>query len=107
MAKTHIKKDDQVLVIAGKDRGVVGKVLRVIPDKGRAVVEGVNMIKRHTRPNPNRQVQGGIVEREAPVHISNLMVLEPEAKVPTRISRKRLDDGKTVRVAKRTGAALD
>lgn len=107
MPKTHIKKDDQVRVIAGKDRGAEGRVLRVLPAEGRAIVEGVNKIKRHTRPNPNKQVQGGIVEREAPLHISNLMVLDPESNVPTRVGRKRQDDGKSVRFAKKTGTVLD
>ena len=74
----HVKKNDQVLVIAGRDRGARGKVLRVLPGKGRAVVERVNMIKRHTRPNPQKGVKGGILEREAPLAVDNLMVVCPE-----------------------------
>lgn len=106
MAKVKIKKNDQVLIIAGKDRGAVGKVLKVFPDTGRAIVEGVNLIKRHTRPNPNKQVQGGVVEREAPLAISNVKVLDPETKKPTRIGRRRRADGTSERYAKKSGTAL-
>lgn len=106
MSKSKIKKEDQVLVIAGKNRGVRGKVLRVMPSKGTAVVEGVNMIKRHTKPNPQRQSQGGIVEREAPISISNLMVICPETDAPTRVGRRRLEDGTVVRYAKKSNATL-
>lgn len=104
--KPRIRKDDQVLVIAGDDRGTKARVLRVLPDAGKAVVERVNMIKRHTRPNPARQIQGGILEREAPIQISNLMLLCPECSKPTRVSRRRLEDGSGVRVCKRCGAAI-
>jgi len=107
MPKVKIKKNDQVLVISGKDRGAVGRVLKVLPDKGRAIVENINMIKRHTRPNPQKQVQGGVVEREAPLHISNLKVLDPETKKPTRVGRRRSDEGKSERYAKKSGATLD
>jgi large subunit ribosomal protein L24 len=108
MSKTKIKlkKNDQVLVIAGKDRGVRGRVLRVLPATGRAVVEGVNLIKRHTKPNPQRQIQGGILEREGPIHLSNLMLICPETGKPTRVGRRRLKDGKPARVAKKSGAVL-
>ncbi len=106
MPKLHVKKNDKVLVLAGKDKGREGKVLRVIPSTGRAVVEGVNMMKRHTRPNPQQQIQGGVLEREAPIHASNLMVIDPDSGKPTRIGRKRLADGKGARVAKRSGATL-
>src|SRR5688500_3542505 len=104
--KVRIKKNDQVLVITGRDRGVRAKVLRVIPSKGTAIVERVNLIKRHTRPNPQRQIKGGILEREAPIHLSKLMVIDPESGKPTRIGRKRLEDGTGVRVAKKSGATL-
>ncbi len=107
MAKMKIKKNDQVLVVSGKDRGVVGRVLKTLPEKQRAIVEGVNMIKRHTRPNPQRQVQGGVVEREAAIHASNLKLLEPESKQPTRVGRRQRADGTTERYAKKTGAAID
>ena len=107
MGKVKIKKDDQVLVIAGKDRGQTGRVLRVLPTKGRAVVEGVNMIKRHTRPNPAKQVQGGIVEREAAIHISNLMVIDPTTKKRVRVGVQRSEDGKAHRFAKQSGSSID
>lgn len=106
MPKVKIKKNDQVLVITGRDRGARGKVLRVIPSKGTAIVERINLIKRHTRPNPQRQIKGGILEREAPIHLSKLMVIDPESGKPTRIGRKRLEDGTGVRVAKKSGATL-
>ncbi|KAB2969904.1 MAG: 50S ribosomal protein L24 [Thermoanaerobaculia bacterium] len=106
MAKTKIKKNDQVLVISGRDRGARGRVLRVIPSRGMAVVERVNLVKRHTRPNPQRGIQGGILEREAPIHLSNLMVIDPQNDKPTRVGRKRLPDGSGVRVAKKSGATL-
>ncbi|MDW7967837.1 MAG: 50S ribosomal protein L24 [Thermoanaerobaculum sp.] len=102
-----IKKGDQVLVIAGKDRGKKGKVLRVDRKHQRVVVEHVNMIKRHTRPNPRAGVQGGIVEREAPIHISNVMVISPDSGRPSRIGMKVLEDGRHVRYAKVDGAILD
>ena len=107
MGKMKIKKNDQVLVIAGKDRGVVGRVLKTLPDKQRAIVEGVNMIKRHTRPNPQKQVQGGVVDREAAIHVSNLKVLEPESKTPTRVGRRLRADGTSERYSKKNGATLD
>lgn len=104
--KAHIKKNDQVLVIAGKDRGARGKVLRVLPQEGRAIVERVNMVKHHTRPNPQKGIQGGVIEREAPIHLSNLMLICPETGNPTRIGWTRLEDGKGARVAKVSGAVL-
>ena len=104
--KVKIKKNDQVLVIAGKDRGARGRVMRVLREKNMAVVERVNLVKRHTRPNPQRGIQGGILEKEAPLHISNLMIIDPQKDKPTRIGRKRLEDGSTVRVAKKSGATL-
>ena len=106
MGKVKIKKNDQVLVITGKDRGARGKVLRVNPEKGTVVVERVNLIKRHTRQNPQRQIKGGILEREAPIHISNVMLVDPESGKPTRVGRKRLEDGTGARVAKKSGATL-
>jgi large subunit ribosomal protein L24 len=106
MAKVKIKKNDQVQILAGKDRGARGKVLRVNPEKGTVVVERVNLIKRHTRQNPQKQIKGGILEREAPIHISNVMVIDPESGKPTRIGRKRLEDGSGARVAKKSGATL-
>lgn len=111
MAKLKIKKGDLVKVIAGKDRGTEAKVLRVDQKAQKAIVEQVNLVKKHTRPNPQRQVQGGILEREALIELSNLMVICPETKKPTRVGRKvrELDGGKKkiVRVAKVSGASLD
>ncbi|MEM1202116.1 MAG: 50S ribosomal protein L24 [Acidobacteriota bacterium] len=106
MAKTKIKKGDLVLVIAGKDRGNQGKVLRVLPKEGKAIVERINMVKKHTRPNPQRQIQGGILEREAPIQLSNLKLIDPETGKPTRVGRRRLADGRGVRVAKVSGSTL-
>jgi large subunit ribosomal protein L24 len=102
-----IKKGDTVEVISGKDSGRRGRVLRVYRDRQRVVVEGVNMIKRHTRPNPQRRIQGGVVEREAAIHVSNVMVVSPDSQRPSRVGYKILDDGRKVRVAKVDGAILD
>jgi len=107
MPKVHIRKDDTVQVISGKDRGKRGRVLRVMPSASRALVEGVNMVKRHTKPIPQRNIKGGIVEKEGAIHISNLMVVDPDTDKPTRVGRKRLEDGKRVRIAKVSGAVLD
>lgn len=107
MGKMKIKKNDQVLVTSGKDRGLTGRVLKTLPEAQRAVVEGVNMIKRHTRPNPQKQVQGGVVEREAAIHVSNLKLLEPESKQPTRVGRRLRADGTAERYSKKSGVALD
>jgi large subunit ribosomal protein L24 len=106
MEKLKIRKNDQVLVTAGKNRGARGRVLRVLSSKGRAVVEHVNMIKRHTRPNPQKGIQGGILEREAPIHLANLMLICPECGEPSRVGRKRLDDGRGVRVCKSCNATF-
>jgi large subunit ribosomal protein L24 len=106
MKKTKIKKNDQVVVISGKNRGAKGKVLRVIPARDMAVVERVNLVKRHTKQNPQRGIQGGVLEREAPIRLSNLMLIDPNSGKPTRIGRKRLADGTGVRVAKKSGATL-
>lgn len=106
MQKLKVKKNDQVVVIAGKDKGARGKVLRVHPAKGGAIVERINLVKKHTKPNPQRQVQGGILEREAPIEISNLKVICPECGDPTRMGWKRLDDGRGVRVCKKCDATV-
>jgi large subunit ribosomal protein L24 len=106
MKKTRIKKNDQVVVIAGKDRGAKGRVLRVIPARSMAIVERVNLVKRHTKQNPQKGVQGGILEKEAPVHLSNLMVVDPQSGSPTRVGRVRHADGSSSRVAKKSGATL-
>ncbi|HNU82372.1 MAG: 50S ribosomal protein L24 [Acidobacteria bacterium] len=107
MSRPKIKRNDQVVVIAGKDRGARGRVLRVLPAEGKAVVERVNLMKRHTRANPQKQVQGGILEKEAPIAISNLMLICPDSGKPTRVGRQRTADGKAVRVAKRSGATFN
>ena len=106
MSKVNVKKNDQVLVTTGKDRGARGRVLRVLASEGKAIVERVNMIKRHTRPNPNKGIQGGILEREAPIQLSNLRVVCPECGKPSRLGRQRLEDGRGVRVCKNCGATF-
>ena len=102
-----IRKGDTVEVITGKDAGKRGRVLVVDPGRQRVVIEGVHMIKRHTKPNPQRRVQGGVVQREAPIHVSNVMVISPDSGRPTRVGYKILEDGRKVRVTKTDGAILD
>jgi large subunit ribosomal protein L24 len=106
MAIAHVRKGDTVMVVAGKERGKRGKVLRVIPEKGRVVVERVNMIKKHQRPTQKVR-QGGIIEREGSIHLSNVMLVDPSSDKPTRVGMKALSDGKKVRVARRSGEMLD
>ena len=103
--KLHIKKGDTVVVITGNDKGQKGRVLEVIRKTDRAIVEGVNMIKKHTKPNAETP-QGGIIEKEAPVHISNLMLVDPKTGKPTRVGRKLNDDGKLVRFSKKSGEEI-
>ena len=104
---TPIRKNDNVVVTTGKDRGKRGRVVRLVPEKNRLVVEGVNLMKRHTRPNPQKNVKGGVVEREAPLHASNVQILCPECGKPTRIGKKILDDGRKVRVCRKCEGVLD
>jgi large subunit ribosomal protein L24 len=104
---TPIRKNDNVVVTTGKDRGKRGRVLRVVPDKNRVVVEGVNMIKRHTKANPQRQIKGGLIEREAPVHASNVQMVCPECGKPTRLGRKLLEDGRKVRICRKCNEVVD
>ena len=99
--KLHIKKGDMVIVNAGDDKGKKGRVLEVIREKMRAVVEGVNIMSKHTRPN-SKQPQGGIVKKEAPVHISNLMPVCPETEKATRIGRMKNEKGKAIRFSKKS-----
>ena len=101
-----IRKGDTVQVISGNDKGRRSTVLNVFKHRDRAIVEGVNMRKHHTRP-PSRDPQGGIIEREAPIHISNIMVVCPKTDQPTRISHKQLDSGKYVRISARSGEMID
>lgn len=94
-----VKKNDSVLIISGNDRGKKGKVLKVFPKRDRIIVEGVNLIKKHTRPT-QQLPQGGIIQKEAPIHMSNVMVIAPKTNIPTRIGIKVLKDGSKVRFAK-------
>ena len=105
MAKFKIKKGDKVVVLAGRDKGKSGEVLRVVRDENRVVVQGVNMMKRHTAPRPGEP--GGIVEREAAIHISNVAHADPKSQQATRVGYRFLEDGRKVRFAKRSGEILD
>jgi large subunit ribosomal protein L24 len=104
---TPIRKNDNVLVTTGKDRGKRGRVVRVVPDKNRLIVEGVNIIKRHTKANPQRNTKGGLVEREAPLHASNVQLVCPECGKPTRIGKKILGDGRKVRICRKCEGVVD
>ena len=105
MAKLKIKKDDTVVVISGRDKGKQGKVLRVFPTEARAIVQGVHIARRHTKPRMGDP--GGIVEKEATIHISNLAHIDPQTNKPTRIGYRLLNDGRKVRVARRSGEVID
>jgi large subunit ribosomal protein L24 len=101
-----IKKDDVVFITAGKDKGRSGKVLKVFPTEERVLVEGLNMVKRHVKPSMS-DPQGGVKEKEAPIHLSNVMIRDPNTGRPTRVGFKTLADGRKVRVAKRSGVQID
>ena len=103
--KFHVKKNDLVMVIAGRDKGKSGKILSVLSKKNRVIVEKVNFIKRHTRPSA-KQRQGGIIEREGPINISNVMLICTKCNKPSRIGKKYLEDNKKVRVCKKCGEIL-
>lgn len=105
MAKLHIKKDDTVKVLAGDDKGREGRVLSIDAKKNRAIVEGVNMVSKSTKPNA-KNPQGGIVKMEAPIHISNLQVVEPKTKKATRVGFKFNDNGEKIRYSKKTGEEI-
>jgi large subunit ribosomal protein L24 len=105
-SRLRIRTDDQVVVISGKDRGKTGRVLRVDPKKERVYVEGLNIVKRHQRPTPGSTDPGGVVEKEGPIHISNVMLLDPQDNKPTRVAITR-EDGKRFRVGKKSGKRLD
>jgi len=106
MALRRLRKDDTVMVIAGRERGKTGKVLRVLPKKDRVLIERINLIKRHTKPRGVQQ-PGGIVEREAAIHISNVVPICGRCNKPTRVGSRRLDDGRAVRTCRRCGEQLD
>ena len=105
--QTPIRKNDNVVVIAGKDRGKRGRVLRLVPGKNRLIVEGVNFVKKHTRPKPGQNVKGGIVERESPFHVSNVQLVCPECGAATRIGRRLLGDGRKVRICRKCDGVVD
>ncbi|MGD8672470.1 MAG: 50S ribosomal protein L24 [Thiogranum sp.] len=102
-----IRKGDDVVVKVGKDSGKRGTVLRVLPDADKLVVENVNIVKKHTKPNPQAGVPGGIVEKEMPIHVSNVMLYNPQTKKGDRVGVKVLEDGRKVRIFKSTNEAVD
>jgi large subunit ribosomal protein L24 len=104
----RIRTDDEVIVISGKDKGKTGKVLRVDRASQRVYVEGLNMIKRHQRPTPGRpNQQVGVIEREGPIHVSNVAILDPKDNKPTRVGVRRDENGRRMRVTRRSGSELD
>ena len=105
MSKLHIKKGDTVYVNAGNDKGKTGRVLRVLVSKNRAVVEGLNMISKSAKPSA-KHPQGGIIKMEAPIHVSNLNLLDPKSGKPTRVGRRKNEEGKTVRYSKKSGEEI-
>jgi large subunit ribosomal protein L24 len=106
MGLVQIRKHDSVMVIAGRERGKTGKVLRVVPEKGALIIERVNLVKRHSKPRGPQQ-PGGIVEKEAAIHASNIMIMCDKCNAPVRIGHKQLGDGKKIRICRRCGEALD
>jgi len=104
--KCHIKKDDKVKIVTGKDMGKIGKVLKVIQKKNRILVENINIVKRHTKPGASNR-QGGIIEREAPIHWSNVMLMCSKCVTPVRIKIQRLEDGKNVRICRKCNEFID
>jgi large subunit ribosomal protein L24 len=103
-----LRTDDEVIVISGKDKGKTGKIIRVDRSKQRVYVEGINMIKRHQKPNPARpNAQVGVIEREGPVHVSNVALLDPKDRKPTRVGTRRTEEGARMRVTKRSGTEID
>jgi large subunit ribosomal protein L24 len=103
--KTHIKKGDSVMVITGESKGQKGRILEVDREKTRAIVEGVNLVSKHTKPNA-KAPQGGIVKKEAPVHISNLMLIDPASGKPTRVGKRLNEKDKLVRFSKKSGEEI-
>ena len=104
---SRVKKNDQVLVLSGRDKGKRGKVLSVFPSEKRAIVENINFVKRHTRANPQKNIKGGILEREAPVRLSALMVVCKDCQEPTKVAMKTLEGGKKARICKKCDALMD
>ena len=105
MAKLHIKKDDTVYVNSGEDRGKTGRVLQVFPAKNRAIVEGINIMTKATKPTA-KYPQGGLIKTEAPIHVSNLNLIDPKSGKPTRIGTRKDDKGRKVRFSKRSGEEI-
>ena len=105
--QTPIRRNDTVAVTSGKDNGKRGRVLKVLPERNRLIVEGVNLVKRHTRPNPQRNIKGGIVEREASLHASNVQIVCPECGKVTRVGRRILNDGRKVRICRKCEGVVD
>jgi large subunit ribosomal protein L24 len=105
--QTPIRKNDTVLVTTGKDRGKKGRVIRIVAEKNRLIVEGVNLIKRHTRPNPAKNIKGGVVQREAALHASNVQLVCPECGAQTRVGHKVLEDGRKVRICRKCDGVVD
>ena len=105
MSKLHIKKNDTVIVLAGNDKGKTGRVLKVLVDDNRAIVEGVNIVSKSTKPSA-KNPQGGIIKQEAPIHISNLNLVDPKSGKATRISIKKNEDGSKIRIAKKSGEEI-
>jgi len=105
MSAAKIKKGDQVIVLAGRDKGKKGEVFQVVPKEGRALVRGVNVVRRHQRQSAREE--GGIIAKEAPIHLSNLALQDPRDGKPTRVGFRRLDDGRKVRFAKRSGEVIE
>ena len=103
--KLKVKKGDQVIVLSGRDRGARGEILKVLPAENRVIVQGVNIAKRHTKPS--QMSQGGIEEKEAPIHVSNVAHVDPESERPTRVGYRLLENGRKVRFAKRSGEVID
>ncbi|MEE2954475.1 MAG: 50S ribosomal protein L24 [Bacteroidota bacterium] len=105
MKKNNIKKNDMVLVLSGESKGSKGKVIKVYPNTTRVIVEGVNLVSRHTKPNANAQ-EGGIIKKEAPIHMSNVMLIDPKSGEPTRIYVQKNKEGRKIRISKKTGEEI-
>jgi large subunit ribosomal protein L24 len=107
MQQYRIRKDDKVAVTTGKDKGKIGKVLKILRKKDRILVEKINLVKRHTKPNPYQKQQGGIIEKEMPIHVSNVMVVCSACTEPTRVGYRQTEDGKKVRFCKKCNEIMD